>query len=666
MRRLGIAVLVLAAAVALWFLRPRDDAAPRVPDPDLPAQADGNSTADPRRAVVAPGANANDGEPAPRRPVDPSPPGEELPQGVRGRVVDATGTPLPGAAVLLVEHLARNPFESLIQADRGVVVPPLARTTTGADGRFALGVQALSPNDYEVRALAPGFAETTLPRVTLFAARWTDLGDVALERGLRLSGKVTVQGSDGFPVPGATVVALPVGLGPQTTPTPEREAGIVAIGDTTGRYLLEGLRPGFVQVSAVAPGFARVLRPVVELRAGVENTCDFELPRGSSIVGSIVAADGRGIGGASIEARSISTQLGGVGTARSDADGRFEMIGLVEGAYVLTATAHGYVRGELKPVRAGEQDARIVLGAQSSLSVRVTDQDGKSPPRFDLLLLGWNEPTGSLADVPRAQIARVFAAQLVDGAYRAGTVDPGSYVVQVEAPGFAKSFSEPFTVNAGEREREVGVVLRAGGSIKIRVARADGSPLAGASVATLPGFADENPLTKMLGQAMPVRTTRATATTGGDGFAELGHLAAGTYQIGVMHADHCESRLRDVVVAEGTSVVLPELRLVRGSTVTGTATVDGVPAGQIKVSLHSDTPQSDDGPAMVFAEAVTDESGRFTVAQRLPPGRYIARAARQSLPTILLQVVDYQKTRQELTISPGQDEVLLHFPISSH
>ena len=143
MRRLGIAVLVLAAAVALWILRPRDEAAPKVPDPDQ--QAVGNPTAEPRRAAVAPGANPNDGEPAPRRAVDPSPPGEELPQGVRGRVVDATGTPLPGAAVLLVEHLARNPFESLIQADRGVVVPPLARPPTSADGRFTLGVQDQNP-----------------------------------------------------------------------------------------------------------------------------------------------------------------------------------------------------------------------------------------------------------------------------------------------------------------------------------------------------------------------------------------------------------------------------------------------------------------------------------------------------------------------------------------
>jgi hypothetical protein len=669
--RLGLALVLAAGLGALAFFLFRNGDEPAPPSQGgtatrSPATAASLDPTTPRQAPLEPDAPVDPAGPDERRPVEPAPAGTSLPQGVLGRVVDATGMPLPGATVLLVEHLASNPFESLLYADRGVVVPPLARTTTGPDGRFALGAQALSPNDYEVRALAPGFAETTLPKLRLFPARWIDLGDLPLERGLRLSGKVTVQGSDGFPVPGATIVARPVGLGPQTTPTPEREAGIVASGDGSGRYVLEGLRAGFVQVAAVAPGFARVLRPVVELKAGAENVCDFELPRGTSIIGLVVDDQGKAIAGARVEARSISTQLAGAGEARSGEDGRFEVIGLVEGAYVMSAVAPGYVRAELKPVRSGGREAKLTLAAQTALRARVVRPDGASPDRFDVLLLRWHEATDSLSDLPAAQIQRVFAAQLVEGVFAVGRVDPGGYVLQVEAEGFAKSFSEPFVVAAGESAREVPVTLRSGATLLVRVLRADGSPLAGATLAALPAFADENPLTSMLAKALPSRTTQAQCLSDAQGLARLEHLAPGVYQLGIRDAEHCDARLREIRLDDGSTRDLGNVTLERGAAVSGTVLVDGRPAGQVKVSLHSESPAGGDAAAMIFAEAVSDDRGEFTLPQRLPTGTYVARAARQNLATILLQVVDYQKTRQTLTIHPGQELVRLQFAIQSN
>jgi hypothetical protein len=67
----------------------------------------------------------------------------------------------------------------------------------------------------------------------------------------------------------------------------------------------------------------------------------------------------------------------------------------------------------------------------------------------------------------------------------------------------------------------------------------------------------------------------------------------------------------------------------------------------------------------VHATAVSDDQGRFTLDRRLPPGRYQGQAARQTLPNPILQVMDYQKSRQEFGIAVGQESHELHFTLTS-
>ena len=673
-RILVFALFLIVGFAGAWWLTSRGEAPLGDPPPGVaPAVGgDANSPDAMRRAGADAGTETGGGPKPAAGPTttrtDVTEPGAqtELPQGLLGRIVDPLGNPIQGATIDLMEGIARNPFDVLVIAERGVVVPPTARATSGPDGRFAVGAQSVSPHGYTLRARAANFAETTLAEVTMFAGRFSDLGDVRLERGVALTGRVTVQGSEGFPVPGATITARPVGLTPLAAPTADREDGVTVACDATGTFRFDSLPVGMIQLVAVAPDFARVVRPAVDLRMGTENTCNFELPRGAVIRGFVRDATGRPLAGARLDARAIVAANLGLTIARADANGRFELIGLIEGAYVVGATATGHVRAELKPVRAGDHDVEISLETQPQLDVLVETPSGKALEQYDLLLLRFRAENEGLTGVPGAQIARVLPVDLIAGRFAYGGVDPGTYVMQVEAEGFAKSFSAPFAVELPADRVEVRIVALRGARLTLRVLSPEGAPLAGASVETLPAFVDDNPMLRMLGEVVPTRTTRTVADTGADGRVDIQTLAFGNYRLRIAHPEYCDLWRSDLDLRDESALDLGDLRLAQGAAVSGIATLDGRPAGQIRVSLVSIETDAPSAVPQVLADAVTDDTGEFRLSKRLPSGRYVARARRETLPTILLQVLDYQKTRQDVTIGPGQETVRLRFALQSN
>ncbi|MFO1051680.1 MAG: carboxypeptidase-like regulatory domain-containing protein [Planctomycetota bacterium] len=663
MKRIAVfaALIAVGLAAALWNLRGE----PSGPRSD-PATGTSPSTAEPRApTTVTPSQGASPTEQ--RVPVREPEGNSDLPQGLRGRIVDAAGAPIAGATVDLLEGLAGNPFDALVIAERGVVVPPAARAQSGADGRFRIGARMRPARTFSLRVHAAGYAETVLGEVTLFEDRYSDLGDIKLQRGVRLVGRITVQGAEGFPVPDATVTVRPVGLTPLAAPTADREDGRTVACDAAGRYVFEALPPGMTQVTAVAPGFARVMRPTVDLRLDVDNSCDIELPRGMSIAGTVRDRGGAPLASAAIEARPLVNQQHPRAIARSDTDGRFEVIGLLEGAYALEVVARDHVPLEQKPVRAGARDVIVELAPQPRLSVQVVDPAGASVTPYDLLLLRWRAESDNLSGVPGAQIARVLPVDLDErGCFAAGGADPGSYVLQVEAKGFAKSFSDPFEVRADAQRVDVRVVARRGASLRAEVRDAEGHARSGVRVDTLPEFADDNPLLKMLTGVVPSRASQVHAETGADGRVQLDRLAAGSYRLRFSHPDFCDTWTAELKLDDERSTDLGVVTLRQGTEVVGTATLDGHPAGQIKVSLVAIDADGATLLPQILADAVTDDAGAFRIEKRMPSGRYVARARRETVPTPLLQVLDYEKTKQIVTISEGQPQLRLQFALQSN
>ncbi len=78
-----------------------------------------------------------------------------------------------------------------------------ARTVSTKDGSFEL--RDLPPREYRITIRGAGFAEKSLPAITVTSGKTTDLGTITVHAGRSISGRVV--DAQGSPVAGATVLA---------------------------------------------------------------------------------------------------------------------------------------------------------------------------------------------------------------------------------------------------------------------------------------------------------------------------------------------------------------------------------------------------------------------------------------------------------------------------
>ena len=131
----------------------------------------------------------------------------------------------------------------------------------------------------------------------------------------------------------------------------------------------------------------------------------------------------------------------------------------------------------------------------------------------------------------------------------------------------------------------------------------------------------------------------------------LALLNEGTYQVKYEHAEHFDVFQKGLEVKTGQKLEVPVVRMAAGTVVYGTVRVDGVPAGQVKVSV---TAVAEVGAVPFHCDVITDNQGKFQLGRRLPPGRYQITAARQTTSNVFQQVFDYQKTKQEFEVGGEQ------------
>ena len=591
--------------------------------------------------------------------------GSDLPQGVEGVVVDPAGKPIAGTPVFLMEASHTNLFRMLKQANQGVIIPPIATGTTDRNGEFALGLRVPDPDKtLEIRVISDRFVESKIPGLLIQPKQWYNAGRIQMQRGMMVAGHVTIEGSTGLPVPNA-VVQLKSNTGfPEISPTPGREYGLSAKVDHTGYFRVENAPSGIVTISAVAPGYARIEKVNTAIAESSENIINFELPKGLAIAGVVIDADGAPVANAKVEASAISSKTPATGQTRSDRQGNFSIIGLVEGPYLMSAVAPGYVRKEERPVPAGQTNLELVLESQGGARIRVSGRNGALLRSYTLTLKSYfeNQEQYGQTDIPPRQ-----ARPDRDGVTLVQGIDPGSYVFQVNAKGYAKSFSAPFSVTIGGDEPLVEVTMNEGGTIEGIVMDRSGKPLPGVTVVTLPNHLDENPFTKMFAGIIPFKVTRTSGKTDAQGAYRFTLLNPGTYQLKFAHADYYDVFKKGHAIQIGQTTTIPTLVMQRGTVISGIVRVDGKPAAQVKVTVSSAHNPDLQMPTNGFnAEAITDNEGQFIFSKRIPPGRYQAMAARQTLENPLLQIADFAKTKQEFTLSTGHAKYQLNIQINSN
>jgi hypothetical protein len=303
----------------------------------------------------------------------------------------------------------------------------------------------------------------------------------------------------------------------------------------------------------------------------------------------------------------------------------------------LRALAVGHDVGEQRDVAAGSTDLRLVVRTQSRVRVRATTPEGQVLRSFELTLLrSFADQGGRVAAVPEVPAQRVRLDGMTDFAEL--RVPVGRFRCQVEAEGFAKSFSDEFDNlrkpddTDPARQFELTVAMSVGATLRGRVVDEDGAPLAGARLTTqATGTQPDHPLLRLLAGSLPDRVTHTTATTAADGTFVVPRLTLADYQLLVEHADACRTIVGGT---SGTAIridrerehELPPIRMPRGALVTGRATIAGRAAGQVKVVLET-APAPPNPQDVVRLETVSDAGGVYRMPRRVPPGSYALRAA---------------------------------------
>src|SRR5690606_27781306 len=360
-RLLLLIVVLLAVGGGAWMLL-NSDHTPSAPIEEPVATTTTEDKPPETGALSAQHGEQTEQAPAPARSevkVDRSK--RESQWGFFGKVVAPTGVPVKDCKVFLVESAQGTELFRFMQlAQRGVTLPPVASGATDEQGQFRLGVETFDPNKaFEVRVVSNDYADKAQGGLRLTTDAWVDAGVLQLEPGITVSGQGTVAGSAGMPIADAQV-SLQSNLPFELSVVPGRERGIVVRTDASGFYRATNVPPGVHTLSAVAPNYARLTIPNVTVNPQSPVTQNFELSPGLSIQGRVIDGTGQGVARARVVAVAMSSKTPVTGDTFTDENGGFEILGLLDGPYQLTAKAEGFVDANEKPISAGTKDVQLV------------------------------------------------------------------------------------------------------------------------------------------------------------------------------------------------------------------------------------------------------------------------------------------------------------------
>ena len=210
---------------------------------------------------------------------------------VTGRVVDPDGRPLAGRLRVEVARRAR----AAVLRER-----PDGR---GREGRRHVRARPPPVGTLGIGVSAPRHATRRVEATIARRGRTVDLGDVALETGLVIRGRV--RDGEGSGIDGASVRARLRRPG-------ERSQG-EATSEADGAYVVAGLKPGTYELTASRSGFASAHATAP---AGGDPV-DLVMEAGGEIAGRVVDAEGQPAEDATLGAeRADETEAGGPGRVR--------------------------------------------------------------------------------------------------------------------------------------------------------------------------------------------------------------------------------------------------------------------------------------------------------------------------------------------------------------
>lgn len=496
--------------------------------------------------------------------------------GLRGRVICPDGASPAGLEVVLAKHGVES---------RSAEGGDLAHATLAADGAFAFPAPAIKDE------LAVSVRDAQ-------GVRWgkshlkpgTDLGEITLPQ----TGKIEcgVSGPDGKPLAGVVVVLRCKNANTCThwsdshRLTTDAEGGFDATGLAQGTWNLGLDDPQWAptrQEVTVGSGLA-----VVQLAA----------KRAGMITGMVRDQAGMPVAGA-----KITKERHRMATTTSAADGAFTLGGMGDDEVQLRASAPGLALAGNAPItvktKAGEKVVQdLVLLPAGSLAITVTAED----PAFALpseVVVGLDGRGDSGYE------ARPLP--LSDGVAKLSEVAPGSYQLEVSAPGTGTA-KVPVTVVAGQ-EAQAQAKLPRVWPYAGTITGPGGQPVAGVEVTGM----------VMTGNGRFSFSSRQEAKVDAEGRFRFDGLEAGTLQLEIKAKGFVPQK-HSIVIGPGTkgddafglapgstirvTVLDPAGKPVAGADVrikgdddadwseesdeAGVATIDGLAPGELKMTVSHD------------------------------------------------------------------------------
>lgn len=608
----------------------------------------------------------------------------DAPQGVKGRILLPNGEQAAGVQVMLLENAMNNPIDVFLKNKAGKASPPLATAETAADGSFALGVRKPGQK-VDLRVLSAAHPELSRSPITVRTEDWIDVGDLSLDVGLTVQGRVIEAGSN-RPVAEATVFMSASARSHMMVATPGRERGESVLTDQSGFFRFTSApTKGTINLTAEAAGYASASELNKQISINKVNDFTLKIEAGNRITGVVVDPNGKRIPGAKVLAFGLSIKTPQNETILTDEDGEFTFPSLRRGPYRVTTSARNYADNEIAVAVTGE-DLTVVLDPRASVRLKVLTRQRRPVKNYRLSLKrAFPQNPDAIGNVMDFADRNVSPRDH-DGEWAViRNMPTGDFRFQIMEQNHAKSLSPMFKVVKGSDEPvEVVVELTEGATITGTVVDANGAPVSGASVASdmNQGLAAGTGLFDILKTMIPEKHTTRQVRTDKEGRFRITKLAFADYMVRVSHPKYCEGTSVDIkLTQQGQVVDVGLIELYPGARVVGTTTINGNLAGQVKVTISMPTPKRGEVGAiqpggqltpeqrqatqqqLFSTHTLSDGNGDFTMLRRVPPGTYKVTAARQSAENPFEQLMDMKETEQVLVIQPGQDMVTINFDL---
>lgn len=563
---------------------------------------------------------------------------------LRGRVVASNGAPIANALVVVAAS-DFMPIDYLGSPNR--LFGKRWNTRSRADGTFE--VRGLEPGTLRIGAWADGFAPFSREGINMPSGEGTTVDDLVLDRGVRLSGFVTVMG--GGPVAGAQLFVESLALNGFMVALPGQSRRPLAVTDERGAFDIQTLAAGPWKLkvkSSECPD--QTFEGKTSAPGAHEAGLNFELPAGATIAGHVAdLPDPRPTGLRVVARPERGNGWGPVGdTRRADlaADGSFQITGCLADKRYDVHLIEEFEENEGpfgagSPTRSNTQNVEggtsgVLLTYMESNGLTFLVQDANGQPIEDLRVTFGREymTPYSVAGQPVESFpgGRVLIADIP----RFVREQTGAFKVSVYAGGYAPLKREVQGIGEGGIVDLGVLVLEEVPTVTVRVTdMRTGEPIEGADV-VLSKVSEVEPEFMGLGDiAFDVGQEEARrAKTGADGRAVLSSYEGAVGSVRATHPDFTRGLLESVSMPVGRKVELDLPLLVGGRVVVRAMDALGEPMPGMRIETRRPPePQVDGEQAVMFRAAsvvsgagvgdrgVTDEKG-VAVFEHLEPGAH--------------------------------------------